>query len=51
MKLYKIIAVNDEVDTCSCCGRTGLKRVAWVAMIDDGIEYDPALCFAKNSVE
>lgn len=48
---HKIIAVNDETDACSCCGRTGLKRVAWVVAVVDGVEYDPApygtTCAAK----
>ena len=39
---FKIIAVNDDVDTCSCCGRTNLKKVAWVAQTVNGTEYDPA---------
>ena len=29
-KLYTIKAVNDEHDTCSRCGRTDLKLVAWL---------------------
>lgn len=33
---HKIAAINDEVETCSLCGRTGLKRVAWVYRLDDG---------------
>jgi hypothetical protein len=39
---FTIVAVNNDVDTCSCCGRTDLKRVAWVAMTVDGIEHAPA---------
>ena len=27
----RIVALNDECDSCSRCGRTGLKRVAWIA--------------------
>jgi hypothetical protein len=48
---FKIVAVNDDTDTCSCCGRTNLKRVAWVATIVDGVEFEPApfgtTCAAK----
>lgn len=33
---HKIAAINDEVETCSLCGRTGLKRVAWVYRLEDG---------------
>lgn len=25
---YTLVAVNDENDTCQCCGRTGLKKTA-----------------------
>ena len=31
---YRIMAVNDEEDTCSICGRTNLKQVAWVVEFD-----------------
>jgi len=50
-KSFKIVAVNDDVDTCSCCGRTELKRVAWVAEVVHGVEMEPApygtTCAAK----
>ena len=29
----KIVGINDEMDSCEVCGKTGLKRVVW---IDDG---------------
>lgn len=52
---FKIVAVNDDVDTCACCGRTGLKRVAWVSEIVEGVEMDPApygtTCAAKAVVK
>ncbi len=35
----EIVAINDEASTCSRCGRTGLKRVAWVSV--DGEEPVP----------
>ena len=35
----EIVAINDEESTCSRCGRTGLKRVAWVSV--DGAEPVP----------
>ena len=34
MKRYQILGISDEVTTCDCCGKTGLKRT--VAMTDDG---------------
>lgn len=41
---YKVKGINDEHDTCECCGKTGLKRVVWLAPLDeDGQEIcDPA---------
>jgi hypothetical protein len=48
---YKILAVNSDTDTCECCGRKNLKKVAWVSEVVDGIEHDPApygtTCAAK----
>jgi hypothetical protein len=31
---YKVLGVNDDHDTCNCCGKTGLKRVVWLAELD-----------------
>jgi len=30
MARYTITGVNDEADFCMCCGKRGLKRVAWM---------------------
>lgn len=39
MATYKLKGINDEADYCSCCGRTELKRVVWLAKLDvDGCE-------------
>ncbi len=27
---FKVKGVNDEKDTCECCGKEGLKRVVWI---------------------
>lgn len=29
-KRFTIVAINDETDTCSECGKTNLKKVAWI---------------------
>lgn len=43
MNRYRYIATNDEADSCSCCGRTGLKRVVWLVELDpDGGELGDA---------
>lgn len=34
MGRFKIIAVNDEADYCTCCGRQGLKRVVMMQQLD-----------------
>lgn len=36
---YRLMAVNDEASTCSCCGRTRLRRVVW--LLDTYLEIDP----------
>lgn len=34
MKKYRIVGINDEQDTCQCCGRSGLNRVVWMVPVD-----------------
>jgi len=29
-KLYNILGINDDQDTCDLCGKTGLARVVWL---------------------
>lgn len=31
---FKVMGVNDDVDYCGHCGKTGLKRVVWLAPLD-----------------
>jgi hypothetical protein len=31
---YTLKGINDDQDTCSCCGKTGLKRVMWLMELD-----------------
>lgn len=38
---YRYHGTNDEADTCSCCGRKNLKRVAWLSEIDGDGEAAP----------
>lgn len=43
MSSYRIKGVNGDEDTCSLCGKRGLKRVVWLAEVDeDGCESDAA---------
>lgn len=40
MNKYKVLAINDDQEFCSCCGKQGLKRVVWLINLDkDGNEY------------
>lgn len=42
MKKYTLKGINNDVETCAQCGKTNLKRVAWVAPVDaDGGEGEP----------
>lgn len=31
---YRLMGINSDSDVCSCCGKKGLKRVAWLAPLD-----------------
>lgn len=33
-KKYAMVGINDEQDTCLCCGKAGLKRVVWLVPLD-----------------
>jgi len=39
--MAKILGINDDVSTCQCCGKTGLKRVVWLDLEDgsDPVAY------------
>lgn len=36
MAAIKVLGINDDTDTCECCGRTGLKRVVWLERDESG---------------
>lgn len=38
---YRCVGVNDEADACSHCGKTGLKRVAWLLDTEGADEAAP----------
>lgn len=39
--MYRIKGINNDLDTCECCGKTGLKRVVWlVSVTQDGEESE-----------
>lgn len=33
---YTVLGINDDRDSCQCCGKTGLKRVVWIRNDDTG---------------
>jgi len=43
----QIIGISDEVTTCDCCGRTGLKRTVHLHLEDDGDIYYGTTCAAR----
>jgi len=50
----RIVKITDEFDTCSCCGRQGLKRVAMVQPLDacgnpEGYPYPMGMTCAANN--
>lgn len=36
MARYIFLGINDDRDTCECCGRTNLKRVVWIEDTETG---------------
>ncbi|MGL5719388.1 MAG: hypothetical protein ACRCYP_01135 [Alphaproteobacteria bacterium] len=38
MKKFALKGINDDTDSCSCCGRSGLKRVMWVVELNSNSE-------------
>ena len=57
---FVIKGINDEQESCSCCGKTGLKRVVWIEDTETGdinhfgtsCATQPSKCFgiSKNEV-
>lgn len=47
MAAYKVLGVNDERDTCECCGKTGLKRVVWI----ENTETNDIKCFGTTCAQ
>jgi len=40
----RILGINDDEDYCSCCGKTGLKRVVWIEHEDGSIDHYGTTC-------
>lgn len=33
---YKVLGINDDQESCDCCGKQGLKRVVWIEDTETG---------------
>ena len=45
---FQIKGINDEQDTCSCCGKSGLKRVVWIEDKETGdVDHFGTACAAQ----
>lgn len=47
MSLVKILGINDDVTTCECCGRAGLKKTVVLDMDGSQVHYGTQ-CAAKT---
>lgn len=46
---YRYYGINDDESVCSHCGKTGLKRVVWLAQLDeDGNEISEPTPYGTN---
>ena len=49
MKTVKILGINDDVTTCECCGRAGLKKTVVLELGDCGSQvHYGTQCAAKT---
>lgn len=39
MTAYRILGINDEVTTCECCGRSGLKKTVVLTNGEQEVRY------------
>lgn len=47
-RIFRVVGVNDDQDTCSHCGKTGLKSVVWLQNIQEQVEFPVgSSCAAK----
>lgn len=45
----KILGINDDVTTCECCGRAGLKKTVVLDFVEgNGIVHYGTACAAKS---
>lgn len=47
-KRFKVLGVNDDDDTCECCGKKGLKKVVWIEDTETGsVQHFGLICAAN----
>lgn len=45
---FKVLGVNDDQDSCECCGKQGLKKVVWIENTETGsIQHFGVVCAAN----
>ena len=50
MNRFKILGINDDKSTCSCCGKQGLKKVVWIEDTETGsLDHFGVICALKPS--
>ena len=49
MPNYKTLAIVDDVNTCDCCGKTGLKSTVVMQGDDGEIKYFGSVCATRHS--
>jgi len=47
MTTYRRLGINDDVDSCDCCGKTGLKRVVWLEDEHGAVTHFGVNCAAR----
>lgn len=46
---FRLVGINDDAHTCSCCGRDNLKRVIWLVPLDaDGNPEGEAIPYGTS---
>ena len=51
MRNFKILGINSDSDTCSICGKTGLKRVVCIESESGEVIYLGCECASKLLVK
>lgn len=47
--MARALYIDDTVDTCDCCGKTGLKKTVCMKLDDDSIVHYGVICAGRNT--